>query len=213
MFRTTTCMLLGALLLAGASTLAGRGSMQQFELTVVPSMWTFAAACGAGLWAFGLRGTRSRSVRVSLILACAALVAALPGTVPFILLAGFVVDRAARRHRLAGAAAIGAVALVTACQLPAFWLGVLLNRADVSDAKLYCEEFVPRLESHYERTGTYPRSLMDLSLELGEVPRLLDPTVFYTRAGNRFQFSFNDPSGRDGGLCYDSFVGSWREYS
>jgi len=213
MFRTTVYMLLGALLLGSASTLAGRGSMQQFELTVIPSLWTFAVVCGAAAWAFGLRGTNDLWVRLGLILTTVALLVALPEKATLIVVAGFAIDRAARRLRLAGATAIVAVGLVTSIQLPAFWLGLMLNGSDVSEAKAYCESFVPKLESHYERMGDYPRSLDELALELGEIPRLLESSSFYTRTGNRFQFSFLDPSGRDGGLCYDSFVGSWRQYS
>ena len=213
MFRVVAAVVSGAVLLALASTFVGRGSLEQFDHTVVPSVWTFAVAVGAAAWAFVLRGTRDAWVRTGFAGVVIALLSTVPGEALLVLGLGLALDFAGRRLRPAAPIALAAIAFFAILQLPAFWFGLMLNGSDVDRAKAYCESFVSKLEVHYDRTGTYPRSLRELPVGMGTVPRLLDPAAFYTVTGNRYQFSFSDPSGLDQGLCYDSFVGSWRKWT
>jgi len=213
MFRVVSAIVFAAGLTALLSAQLGRGSLEQFELTVVPSVWTFLIAVSTAAWAFALRGTRDLWVRAGLASLAVAIVTVAPRETLLVLAGGLAVDCAGRRLRPAAPIAVAAVGLVALLQLPAFWWGLLLNGSDVDEAKAYCESFVPKLEAHFDRNGTYPRSLNQLPLEMGEVPRLVDPASFYTVTGNRYQLSFPDPSGLDQGQCYDSFVGSWRKWS
>lgn len=213
MFRIVLCALPAALLLASLSALIGRGALAQFELTVIPSLWTLGVALAAGAWVLLLRNAREWGLYLSLAGALTVLLSIAPRLTFIVAGVGFALHWAASGLRPAGPAALTAVAVVALCQLPAFWVGLMLNRSDVAQAKAYCEAIVSEIDAHYEQRGVYPRSLRDLSSDLGEIPRLLEPESFYSLTGNRFQFTFRDPSGLDQGLCYDSFVGSWRNWS
>ncbi|MBD2459747.1 hypothetical protein H6G89_01705 [Oscillatoria sp. FACHB-1407] len=111
---------------------------------------------------------------------------------------------ATRLIRGAIAATLGVIV-----QLGGVVLGVYLANKDVAQAKAYCEQLVPKLQTYRDTHGQYPEAIANLE-NPPPLPRLLRDESFYYGDKEDFSFTIDDPTALFGAWQYNSRELTWQ---
>ncbi len=89
-------------------------------------------------------------------------------------------------------------------------LGYGIYIQDINAVKLYREPLVLSLEAYKNQHGRYPDKLSAVTNTYRGKPRLIEDTILYYNAGDRFLLSFFDPDPEIRFWIYDSAKKRWK---